>query len=177
MATGYRHPRGTRSALDTLAGASGLSVGQVYLITDEGRLAVATSTSAFVVFAKVGDLYNPAGLPLAFACIGQPTASYIIGRVVVPVACHFAANLASQMLGHVGTNPASSRDLLLQRRTGAGAYSTIGTVTISTGGTFSASASAVNIAAGDVVQLVAPSSADASLADITATFLPALGSA
>lgn len=177
MATGYRHPRGTRAALDALAGASGLSFGQVYLITGEDRLAVATGAGTYVVFAKESELYNPAGLPLAFACIGQPTASYIIGRVVVPVACNFAANLASQMLGHAGTHPAAGADMMLQRRTGAGAYSTIATITISTGGAFSASASAVNIAAGDVVQLVAPSSADASLADITVTFLPALGAA
>lgn len=50
-----QHPRGTRAALDTLAGSSGLLVGQIYVLTDENRLAVATSTSAYETFAKESE--------------------------------------------------------------------------------------------------------------------------
>lgn len=51
-----QHKRGTRSALDTLAGTNGLLPGQVYLITDEDRLAVALSASAYETFAKVSEV-------------------------------------------------------------------------------------------------------------------------
>lgn len=44
--------RGTRAALDALAAGSGLLAGQVYVITDEGRLAVALTTSTFETFAR-----------------------------------------------------------------------------------------------------------------------------
>ena len=50
-----QHKRGTRTDLNTLAAASGLLVGQVYVITDEDRLAVATSTSAYQATAKEGE--------------------------------------------------------------------------------------------------------------------------
>lgn len=47
--------RGTRAALDALAGASGLKPGEQYLITDEARIAVATSTSTYQAAAKQGE--------------------------------------------------------------------------------------------------------------------------
>jgi hypothetical protein len=51
-----QHKRGTRSALTTLAGSSGLLTGQVYLLTDEDhRPAVAKSSSAFETVALESD--------------------------------------------------------------------------------------------------------------------------
>lgn len=47
--------RTTRSALDTQAGASGLIEGEPYLITDEGRFAIATSASAYSTFRRMGE--------------------------------------------------------------------------------------------------------------------------
>lgn len=47
MAVFYALPRGTRAALDALAAASGLVPYQQYLLTDESRVVVATSTSAY----------------------------------------------------------------------------------------------------------------------------------
>lgn len=47
--------RTTRANLDTQAGLSGLLAGEPYLITDEGRFAVATSASAYVAFAKQAE--------------------------------------------------------------------------------------------------------------------------
>jgi hypothetical protein len=43
--------RGTRAQLNAAAGASGLNAGELYLITDESRLAVGTSVSAFQTIA------------------------------------------------------------------------------------------------------------------------------
>jgi len=51
----FQCPRGTRAALNSLAGASGLKVGEIYLITDENRLAVGLTTSTYEVFAKVSE--------------------------------------------------------------------------------------------------------------------------
>lgn len=57
MSVRYKHPRGTRAALNTLAAANGLIQYQVYLLTDEGhRPVVATSVSAFVDVALKSDL-------------------------------------------------------------------------------------------------------------------------
>ena len=50
-----RHKRGTRAALVALAGTDGLKPGQVYVLTDEGRLAVALTTSTFETFAKESE--------------------------------------------------------------------------------------------------------------------------
>lgn len=55
MAVGYALPRGTRAALTALAAANGLRAGQAYLLTDEARIAVATSVSAFTTFAKENE--------------------------------------------------------------------------------------------------------------------------
>lgn len=48
----FQCPRGTRAALDSLAGASGLKVGEIYLITDENRIAVGLTTSTYQIFEK-----------------------------------------------------------------------------------------------------------------------------
>lgn len=54
MALGNRYqcPRGTRSALDTLAAANGLKAGEFYLITDENRIAVGLTTSTYQTYEK-----------------------------------------------------------------------------------------------------------------------------
>jgi hypothetical protein len=50
-----QHKRSTRAALDALAAANGLLVGQIYFITDESRLAVATSVSTYQAASKQGE--------------------------------------------------------------------------------------------------------------------------
>ena len=44
--------RGTRANLNTLATANGLSAGEVYLITDENKIAIGLSSSTYEAFAK-----------------------------------------------------------------------------------------------------------------------------
>lgn len=51
----YQHPRGTRAALNTLASANGLKAGEIYLITDESRIAVALTTSTYQTFTKSSE--------------------------------------------------------------------------------------------------------------------------
>jgi len=50
-----RHARGTRAALNALASNSLLVPWQLYVISDESRVAVATSTSTYQTFAKEGE--------------------------------------------------------------------------------------------------------------------------
>jgi hypothetical protein len=50
-----RHKRGTRAALTALAGSSGLLPGQMYVLTDEARIAVALTTTTFETFAKESE--------------------------------------------------------------------------------------------------------------------------
>ena len=51
--------RTTRANLDAQKAASGLLVGEPYLITDESRIAIATAVNDYVDFAKeseIGDI-------------------------------------------------------------------------------------------------------------------------
>jgi hypothetical protein len=53
--------RGTRANLNTLASANGLSAGEVYLITDENRIAMGTSTSTYESYAKESEAAGGGG--------------------------------------------------------------------------------------------------------------------
>ena len=59
-----QHKRGTRADLNALATANGLLVGQVYFITDEDRMAIATGVGAYQATAKEGE-----GLPAAIVTL------------------------------------------------------------------------------------------------------------
>lgn len=48
--------RGTRAQVDAAAGTGGLHEGELYLITDEDRVAVGTGTSTYTTFAKLSEL-------------------------------------------------------------------------------------------------------------------------
>ena len=50
-----RHARGTRAALNSLASNSLLVPWQLYALSDENRVAIATSTSTYQTFAKEGE--------------------------------------------------------------------------------------------------------------------------
>lgn len=50
-----RQPRGTRAALNALASASSIKSGQIYLITDEGRIAVGLTTTTYETYAKESE--------------------------------------------------------------------------------------------------------------------------
>lgn len=50
-----QHKRGTRAALNALAAAGELLPGQIHVIADEGRLAVALTASTYQAFAKQSE--------------------------------------------------------------------------------------------------------------------------
>lgn len=66
-----QHKRGTRAALDALASGSGLIVGQIYLITDETRIAIATSVSAYQTFALESEAGGGGADPWTYVILGS----------------------------------------------------------------------------------------------------------
>ena len=53
--------RGPLAALTALAAGGGLLPGQVYLLTDQSRLAVALTTTTFETFAKLSEASGGGG--------------------------------------------------------------------------------------------------------------------
>jgi hypothetical protein len=111
----------------------------------------------------VSDAYD-----FGFVKAATPTSSEVIGKVVASRAVSLPANFAGSV-GHIDINPTSTFDIDVTKN-----GSSIGTISISTGGTFTFTTSggtAQSVAAGDVIRFVAPSSADATAAGIAATLV------
>lgn len=94
---------------------------------------------------------------------GVPSSSKLMFQYTVPDLWSIPLNLVGSV-GSIGTNPTSSFVATLSVN-----GSSIGTVTISTGGVFSFSVAATALTQGDKITLTAPSSADATAADIAIT--------
>lgn len=98
---------------------------------------------------------------------GQPDAGVECFKFVAVRDIDFADDFAGAV-GHCGTNPTSTAafDVLLNG-------STIGSVSISSGGTFTfnTTGGAVSMSAGDRLSMTSPSPQDATLASIAMTFL------
>jgi len=67
--------RGTRSQLNTAAAASGLNQGEIYLITDEDKIAIGLSSNTYQTYVK-GDI----AISVVSALPGTPDANtlYIV---------------------------------------------------------------------------------------------------
>lgn len=133
--------------------------------------------AALVAGAGVGITVDDAGdtitikatdYRIGFFFTTTPTVSEVIALHVVTDAFTFPANFASpNSQGSCGTNPAASFALDVQKN-----GTTIGTITISTGGAFTfatASGTSKSIVAGDVIKVVAPSPADTTCANVAIT--------
>jgi hypothetical protein len=106
-----------------------------------------------------------------FVKAATPTSSEVIGKVVIRRDVTLPADFAGAF-GHVDTNPTAQFDIDVTKN-----GSSIGTISISTGGTFTFTTSggtAKSIAAGSVIRFVAPASTDATVAGIAATLVGAL---
>jgi hypothetical protein len=108
----------------------------------------------------------PYDIPLSFS--GSPTAGQLIGKTMVVRDIAFPANFSGSV-GHIGTNPTSTYAIDVQDN-----GSSIGTISISTGGAFTFSTSsgtAKTVSSGHRIEFYAPanSPADATAANIAAT--------
>ena len=79
MAISFKVKRGTRAQIDSAAATGGLIAGEPYLITDENRIAVGVSASAFEPMAKHSEL--PVNLDYGLIT-GSVTGSADYGSIV-----------------------------------------------------------------------------------------------
>lgn len=153
---------------------------QVWRLTNDSSALV----EAFTDLSDVPDNYTSAGGKLlavnggatavefvaapydigAF-CAGKPTASEVLLRFVATRAFNLPASLTDSQV-KAGTAATATTDFDLQKN-----GSSIGTVSFAASGTTATFtfASAVSFAAGDILAIIAPASADATLADISFT--------
>lgn len=114
MSSTIKIKRGTRQAITDLAIKGGLSEGEPLLITDEGRMAVATGANSFSTTVKQSDVVafsasttnsNVAGSDVVFNLVRQNTGAYNAtnGRFTAPVDGWYQLNFHLMVQN---TNPA-----------------------------------------------------------------------
>lgn len=118
------------------------------------------------------------GIDFIYHGASPPSASEWLGGYSFPVAVTFPINL-SGAFGHINTNPTASFAIDLRKNATSTATGTsVGTVTIATGGTYtfaSAAAAEVSFDIGDHLSAWAPSSADSTANDFNFTLLGTVG--
>jgi hypothetical protein len=72
-----QHKRGTKAALDALAAGGELKAGQLYLISDEARIAAALSPSSYQAFAKKGEAAGASTIVKAADEVRVSTATFV----------------------------------------------------------------------------------------------------
>jgi hypothetical protein len=110
-------------------------------------------------------------ISMGFFYPGVPGNNQLIWKFLAPHNFTLPANFVASY-GNVGTNPTATATLTVSLN-GA----TIGTLSISTGGVFTFATTGgaiITVDAGDLLQVTAQASADATLANIGATFLGTL---
>lgn len=159
------------SAAGKIGGASGKSVdvGDVYLATaDNAGGTEASVGTSWIVLEH--NILSGAVRPVAFFFTSTPTTSEVLLLYTASENITFADDFGGSV-GDVGVNPTSSFVLDVQKN-GA----SVGSVTIATGGgfTFSTTGGAVSLVAGDQLKIVAPASADATVANVSITLMGAI---
>lgn len=139
---------------------------QLY-IRDED-LTIQYDGSAWVALSSSANHYR-----IGFFFTATPTASEVLAMHVVTQAITIPANFGTpDSKGAVGTNPTASFALDVKKN-----GSSIGTITISTGGAFTfatGSGTAKSVSVGDVIQVVAPSTPDTTVANVAITLVGTL---
>jgi hypothetical protein len=165
---------------------------RLFVVNNTGSFQVtvggASGTTAVVAAASAGLIYcdatncvavggGPSTTPydLSFFASGVPVSSQVLLRFTAVRAVTFPAALTGSKAS-AGTAATASTVLNVQAAQGGSApntFTTVGTITFGVGAataTF-AMASPLVLAAGDVVRVVAPASADATLANIAGTLV------
>lgn len=125
-------------------------------------------TSKRATLSDIGIGAGSSSYDIRFGFTTTPTTDQIIDVIMIGRNITLPANLAGS-LGNVGTNPTASFDLLLKDD-----GTTIATINIATDGSFTfttVGGTAKSIAAGSILTLVAPTTVDATVANMTMTIL------
>ena len=119
-----------------------------------------TYTNATLTVDQQGRLTFAAdGTGVYFVPFGfttAPTSDEVLLLHTFPVAVTFLDEWLGSY-GNVGTNPASTFTFTVKKRTAAGVLTTVGTITVTSGGviTFATSGTTVSFAVGDQIQVIA----------------------
>ena len=135
---------GSGAEVELAAGKQGL-----FYCDNEDILLIALSSDTTAAY-DFGFYYN-----------GLPPDNAELMKLVAVRAFDVGTNLAN-FRGHCAVNPTASADFTVAKN-GA----TVATITVSTGGVFSASGSAFSVAAGDRITITAPTPQDATLANVS----------
>ena len=139
------------------------------------------ATVTFVALAEdvqsgLAGVPGPPTLQIAAFFIQPLTTSEIFALYIAPTTFTFPANfstVAAPAVGAIATPPAATMVIGIDRQVrGAGAFASIGTISIATSGlcTFATVGNApVIIQGGDVIRAIGPATVDASAASFTAT--------
>lgn len=151
------------------------ALGWLFYVQADGthyRFEDSVSPHTWVELATGGGGGGITGLDIGFYFPGgPPSPNQLLLKYVATRALTFAANFAEAQ-GHIGTNPTSSFVMTVSV-----AGVSVGTITVSTGGAFTFATSggaAVDVVAGDQIEIAGPASADATAADIAATLVAAV---
>lgn len=143
-----------------------LSAGDRLTVTAPASLnGLADISFTFVADPPSGGL--PTKFTLSFFVPGTPGSEQLIAKATLTRALYFQSNFSGSY-GDIGTNPTSS---FVMNVSVNGAF--VGTITVSTGGafTFSTAMPQIDMLPGDTVEIEAPSSVDATAADISLSLL------
>ena len=159
MAVEYQHPRGTRAALNALAASNSIKPGQVYLITDESRLAVGLTASTYEVSAKASE---GATRGLIWTIAGKSA-----GREVVPGLAPYAfTSTVARSFARARVGATSATTYTVKRN-----GTTVAQVTFAAGATVGVWSANVTWADGDFAVLEAPTTVFLSAIALAATVL------
>lgn len=150
-----------KKSVSTALASGDILLGQVVEVVYDG--------TNFQMMAGAGATLNT--FAVVSAVTGKPAASQIVAIYTAFSTETFPANFGSpnQSYGSVGTNPTSTASYTVNKN-----GSSVGTVSISTSGVFTFTTSggtSFSLAAGDRLTIVAPSSQDATLADVGITLV------
>jgi len=121
-----QHKRGSRADLNTLASANGLLLGQIYLITDEDRLAVATGVGSYQAAEKEGGGGGGgSALELYAENPSSPTAPSATGTNAVAIGSGASSSTENSVAISTGAAAAGNDGIAIGRNSSASAtYST-----------------------------------------------------
>lgn len=145
-----------------------LYVGTIWVLSTINAV-LGTTALVFKLPALTGGSYDPAG-----GVVAKPGGSAVVMRHQVVRSFNLPAAFAGSLA--VANTAATASTVFAVWNNHAGTNTQIGTITwgvAGTAGTFAA-ATATSLVAGDILTVVAPATADATLADIAFTFLGTL---